>query len=105
MIRKLAVCIVVLTVAATAVLMLRQQRMVAVAEMTSAAQRASSLDGLLWRVRVEIAALSEPGRIEFLAQGLSGDVGELVPLSAVEDGGAEGMAMVDVVDDGGGVVR
>ena len=95
MIRKLAACLITLTIAAVAVLVLRQQRLLAVAEMTEAAGRTERLERLLWEVRADIAELTTTDRIEQLASTLGPDAGELVPLTPLPEYFDPSVAMLD----------
>ena len=73
---KLILLIVSGGLTAAALLVVRQQRLQAVYEMTRALDRAAENDQKLWKLRVEIARQITPERVERMAEGL----GDLHPI-------------------------
>ena len=98
---KLILLIVTGGLTAAVLLVVRQQRLQAVYEMTRALDRAAENDQRLWKLRVEIARQITPDRVERMAEGL-GDLHPIpleicepassVPLPAPGDSRAQGAA-------------
>lgn len=73
---KLGLLILVAALTGAGVLVIRQQRLVAMHEMARSVQRSAELDRKLWRVRGEIAARITPGKVRKMVSGL----GDLSPI-------------------------
>lgn len=67
---KFALIIVTISITAGALLVVRQQRLQAVYEMTKALNRAAEDDRALWRMRTEIARRATPEAVRLLAESL-----------------------------------
>lgn len=63
MLAKLIAVVLGLTLTATSLLVVRQQRLQAVSEMTEAIGRAEALERRTWRLRAEIGAMSAPSEL------------------------------------------
>lgn len=69
---KLILLILTGGLTAAALLVVRQQRLQAVYEMTRALDRAAEHDRKLWKLRIEIARQITPDRVERMAANLGG---------------------------------
>ncbi len=96
MLAKLIVVVVLAAGTSAALLSVRQQRLEAVHEMAAAVERAAEIDRKLWTVRLEIARLSSPARVERLVA--MSELGPWVPIPVLSRDAV-------VLGDGGEVVR
>ncbi|MEM1167408.1 MAG: hypothetical protein AAGI30_14100 [Planctomycetota bacterium] len=105
MVRKLVILVAVFAMTALAVLVLRQQRLLAAAEMTRAVERAQALERQTWRLRGHVMALSSPQRVALLVAGVEERLGRFEPITPeVIDTGRDDFAMVlDGVSESGGL--
>ncbi|HVZ93613.1 MAG TPA: hypothetical protein VG797_03800 [Phycisphaerales bacterium] len=78
MFAKLAALILMLGLTASGMLVIRQQRLQAVSEMTSSTERAANFDRALWRVRVKISRAITPAKVRQMAAAL----GPMKPIEA-----------------------
>lgn len=70
MLAKLGTLVVVGALTAAGILVIRQQRLVAMHEMARSVERSAEMDRKLWRVRADIAARITPANVRTMLAGM-----------------------------------
>lgn len=76
MLGKLSALVLAAALSAAAVLVIRQQRLMAMHDMAKSVERSAELDRKLWRVRADIAGKITPGKV----RAMVADLGPLEPI-------------------------